>query len=191
MAQEHCWAILLAAGFYKMDILKYFQFEDVGHRIEDLETPVPVIDSTLANQQFAKNSIARLDRAAAAANVVGTRLVLAKLVRGPSGRHDENEYATVRRCARKLMHERLNGRLNTFAAARDPTIRAEALLRLGRNYRKLGDLTRAIDAFTELVALDDTLAGGLPAEHERHHTRARWARERADRRQPVGAEPER
>ena len=27
-----------------MDILKHFQFEDVGHRIEDLETPVPVID---------------------------------------------------------------------------------------------------------------------------------------------------
>jgi D-serine deaminase-like pyridoxal phosphate-dependent protein len=27
-----------------MDILKYFQFEDVGNRLEDLETPVPVID---------------------------------------------------------------------------------------------------------------------------------------------------
>ena len=27
-----------------MDILKHFQFEDVGRRIEDLETPVPVID---------------------------------------------------------------------------------------------------------------------------------------------------
>lgn len=27
-----------------MDILKYFQFEDVGRHIEDLETPVPIID---------------------------------------------------------------------------------------------------------------------------------------------------
>ena len=27
-----------------MDILKHFQFEDVGSRLEDLETPVPVID---------------------------------------------------------------------------------------------------------------------------------------------------
>jgi len=27
-----------------MDILKYFKFEDVGKRLEDLETPVPVID---------------------------------------------------------------------------------------------------------------------------------------------------
>ncbi len=52
MAQEHCWAILLAAGFYKMEILKYFQFEDVGHRIEDLETPVPVIDIEIVERNL-------------------------------------------------------------------------------------------------------------------------------------------
>ena len=27
-----------------MDILSYFDFEDAGRRLEDLETPVPVID---------------------------------------------------------------------------------------------------------------------------------------------------
>jgi D-serine deaminase-like pyridoxal phosphate-dependent protein len=32
------------AGDHSVDILKHFQFEDVGKRLEDLETPVPVID---------------------------------------------------------------------------------------------------------------------------------------------------
>ena len=53
--------------------------------------------------------------------------------------------------------------LRTFATTRDPTRRAEALLRLGRNYRKLGELPSAAKAFTELVAFDHTLVGGLPA----------------------------
>ncbi len=78
--------------------------------------------------------------------------------------------------------------LNTFAAARDPTIRAEALLRLGRNYRKLGDLTRAIDAFTELVALDNTLAGGLAAGLQGRQGRAMIFAEMKQRRDDLERE---
>jgi D-serine deaminase-like pyridoxal phosphate-dependent protein len=35
-----------------MDILKHFQFEDVGHRIEDLETPVPIIDIAVVERNL-------------------------------------------------------------------------------------------------------------------------------------------
>ncbi len=35
-----------------MDILKHFQFEDVGKRLEDLETPVPVIDIDIVERNL-------------------------------------------------------------------------------------------------------------------------------------------
>ena len=35
-----------------MDILKHFQFEDVGNRIEDLETPVPIIDIAIVERNL-------------------------------------------------------------------------------------------------------------------------------------------
>ena len=37
-----------------MDILKHFQFEDVGKRLEDLETPVPVIDIDAVSRNLAR-----------------------------------------------------------------------------------------------------------------------------------------
>ncbi len=37
-----------------MDILKHFQFEDVGRRIEDLETPVPIIDIDIVAHNLAR-----------------------------------------------------------------------------------------------------------------------------------------
>ena len=37
-----------------MDILKHFQFEDVGRRIEDLETPVPVIDISIVERNLTR-----------------------------------------------------------------------------------------------------------------------------------------
>lgn len=42
-------------------------------------------------------------------------------------------------------------------------IRAEAWLRLARNYRKSGEVDRAVDAFRELAALGDTMVQGVPA----------------------------
>ena len=35
-----------------MDILKHFQFEDAGRRLEDLETPVPVIDIDIVERNL-------------------------------------------------------------------------------------------------------------------------------------------
>lgn len=37
-----------------MDILRHFQFEDVGKRIEDLETPVPVIDIDVVERNLTR-----------------------------------------------------------------------------------------------------------------------------------------
>ena len=37
-----------------MDILKHFQFEDVGTRLEDLETPVPVIDIDVVERNLTR-----------------------------------------------------------------------------------------------------------------------------------------
>ena len=37
-----------------MDILKHFEFEDVGSRIEDLETPVPVIDIDIVERNLTR-----------------------------------------------------------------------------------------------------------------------------------------
>jgi D-serine deaminase-like pyridoxal phosphate-dependent protein len=37
-----------------MDILAHFQFEDVGQRLEDLETPVPVIDIAVVERNLAR-----------------------------------------------------------------------------------------------------------------------------------------
>ena len=37
-----------------MDILKHFNFEDVGHRIEDLETPVPVINIDIVERNLTR-----------------------------------------------------------------------------------------------------------------------------------------
>jgi D-serine deaminase-like pyridoxal phosphate-dependent protein len=37
-----------------MDILKHFQFEDVGHKIDDLETPVPLIDIDIARRNLVR-----------------------------------------------------------------------------------------------------------------------------------------
>ncbi len=37
-----------------MDILKHFQFEDVGSRLEDLETPVPVIDIDVVERNLTR-----------------------------------------------------------------------------------------------------------------------------------------
>ena len=47
---------------------------------------------------------------------------------------------------------------------REPRIRAEALLRLGRVLRKSGELDGAMDAYRSLARLRDVPAGGLPAE---------------------------
>ena len=45
-----------------MDILKHFQFEDVGSRLEDLETPVPVIDIDVVERNLTRWQ-ARCDKA--------------------------------------------------------------------------------------------------------------------------------
>jgi D-serine deaminase-like pyridoxal phosphate-dependent protein len=45
-----------------MDILRHFQFEDVGSRIEDLETPVPLIDIDIVARNLARWQT-RCDRA--------------------------------------------------------------------------------------------------------------------------------
>lgn len=45
-----------------MDILKHFQFEDVGRRIEDLETPVPIIDIDVVERNLTRWQ-ARCDKA--------------------------------------------------------------------------------------------------------------------------------
>jgi two-component system phosphate regulon sensor histidine kinase PhoR len=47
---------------------------------------------------------------------------------------------------------------------RNPTVRAGALLRLGRNLQKLGRPADALEAYDRLMTLRDTPVGGLPAE---------------------------
>ncbi|MEY3080131.1 MAG: hypothetical protein RJA94_116, partial [Pseudomonadota bacterium] len=37
-----------------MDILSYFDFEPAGQRLEDLETPVPVIDIDVVERNLRK-----------------------------------------------------------------------------------------------------------------------------------------
>jgi D-serine deaminase-like pyridoxal phosphate-dependent protein len=37
-----------------VEILKYFHFEDIGHRIEDLETPVPIIDIEIVERNLTR-----------------------------------------------------------------------------------------------------------------------------------------
>ncbi len=53
--------------------------------------------------------------------------------------------------------------LNELAQAKDPAVRGGALVRLARNYRKSGDIPRALGAFRELGTLADTRVNGLPA----------------------------
>jgi signal transduction histidine kinase len=50
-----------------------------------------------------------------------------------------------------------------LANSKDLSVRAAALLRLGRNYRKSGDLPKALATFGELATLGDTPVNGLPA----------------------------
>lgn len=53
--------------------------------------------------------------------------------------------------------------LNELARAKDPAVRAGALVRLARNHRKSGDFPRALGAFRELGKLADARVNGLPA----------------------------
>lgn len=46
---------------------------------------------------------------------------------------------------------------------RDPAIRAAALVRLARNYRKIGESKKALDTFHELARLEEVPVNGLPA----------------------------
>ena len=52
----------------------------------------------------------------------------------------------------------------TLASQRDPSIRAGALLRLGRVQRRLGDLPGALVTYQRLAELGDVRTGDLPAE---------------------------
>ena len=51
-----------------------------------------------------------------------------------------------------------------LAKSQDPGVRAGALLRLGRNLRKIGRLQEALQTYDGLAKLGQTLALGLPAE---------------------------
>lgn len=53
--------------------------------------------------------------------------------------------------------------LDGLANAKDPAVRAGALIRLARNHRRAGDFARALAAFDELGTLGDTQVNGLPA----------------------------
>jgi signal transduction histidine kinase len=55
-----------------------------------------------------------------------------------------------------------------LANSKDAALRAAALLRLGRNYRKTGDVPKALAAFEELATLGDTHVNGLPARLVAH-----------------------
>jgi signal transduction histidine kinase len=55
-------------------------------------------------------------------------------------------------------------RLRALAASRDPDIRAGALLRLGRNLRKLGRPADALDVYAQLALLKDAAIEGTPVE---------------------------
>jgi signal transduction histidine kinase len=50
-----------------------------------------------------------------------------------------------------------------LASTKDATVRAEALVRLARNARKLGSTAQALAAFDALIALDTVRVGGWPA----------------------------
>jgi signal transduction histidine kinase len=49
------------------------------------------------------------------------------------------------------------------ARSRDPVLRGEALLRMARIHRRLGDLPKAVEAFGELGKLNDVRVSGSPA----------------------------
>lgn len=53
--------------------------------------------------------------------------------------------------------------LTGITADKDPAVRAEALVRLARNARKLGSTSQALAAFDTLIALDTARVGGWPA----------------------------
>lgn len=50
-----------------------------------------------------------------------------------------------------------------LARSRDPALRGVALLRLGRNLASTGDLTSALTAYGEALAIDGAWEGGVPA----------------------------
>jgi signal transduction histidine kinase len=58
-----------------------------------------------------------------------------------------------------------------LAMAKDPSIRAGALLRLARNLRKGSQSVAALAAYAELAELGSTSVGGLPAELLARHSR--------------------
>jgi len=58
-----------------------------------------------------------------------------------------------------------------LAMAKDPSIRAGALLRLARNLRKGSQSEAALAAYAELAELGSTSVGGLPAELLARHSR--------------------
>jgi hypothetical protein len=58
-----------------------------------------------------------------------------------------------------------------LAMAKDPSIRAGALLRLARNLRKGSQSEAALAAYAELAQLGSTSVGGLPAELLARHSR--------------------
>jgi signal transduction histidine kinase len=53
--------------------------------------------------------------------------------------------------------------LRRLADSTDRVVKAEALLRLARNYRKTGDLPRAASSYRELARFEETRVAGLPA----------------------------
>ena len=61
-------------------------------------------------------------------------------------------------------HQRAITALQPLTRSPDPAIRAGALLRTARNQRKAGQFDRALRTYTELAALGDSKAGGLPAD---------------------------
>ncbi len=69
----------------------------------------------------------------------------------------------------------------------DASVRAGALLRLGRNERKLGHHTEILAAYSELVKLGDVRVEGLPAEMAAHEARCRFY-EQAGRMKELAAE---
>ncbi|MBI4909604.1 MAG: HAMP domain-containing histidine kinase [Acidobacteria bacterium] len=53
--------------------------------------------------------------------------------------------------------------LEELSKRKDPAIRAAALVRLARNYRKTGEWKKAVDAFHALARLEEISVNGLPA----------------------------
>jgi signal transduction histidine kinase len=58
--------------------------------------------------------------------------------------------------------------LRPLAQVEDPAIRAEALLRLARNHRRTGDVSRAAATYRELARLEETRVAGMPAGYAAH-----------------------